>query len=254
MKFSDPGRMVPYDLKKYMEKRRKSGLANSKTTTGPKLDGRKKIEKSPKSDVHKKIEKNFKFEAAREFLLDGGVLYSPDYILTKKRNEKKIIIHVDMNAVDANVSMYNLFMKMFRNAYHVIMVVSDGQLRAWNEKDKNRHILFDEIWTVDDVNDMIESVKNSRGIDLGSDLAACSICHRQIKGAMRIKSNFAYRTESDGLLTIQPYCRKCQKKVRSREVNRIPESTIRCIGCGVLFRTKIGSQIYCNPCDNSLTS
>ena len=234
--------MALYDLKKYMEKHWEAKLADSEMTTGP------------KSDAHKKIKKSFKFEAARKFPLEGDTVYSPDYILAKTRNEKKIIIHVDMNVVDANVSTYKLFMKMFKNAYYVIMVVSDGQLRTWNAKDKNRHILFDEIWTVDNVDDMIESVKNPRGIDLSSDLAACSICHRQAKGAKKIKNDFAYSTESDGSLTIQPYCRKCQRKMRSRVVSRISESAIRCIGCGVLFRTKMASQIYCDSCESSLTS
>ena len=231
-----------YDLKKYIEKRRKTTSVNSERTTGP------------KSDAHKKIEKVFKFEATRKFPLEGGVVYSPNYILTKTRNKKKIIIHVDVNVADANVSTYKTFMKMYRNAYYVIMVVSDGQLRTWNEKDKNRNILFDEIWAVDGVSDMIKSINNPRGTDLGSDLAVCSICHRQAKGVKKIKSNFAYKTESVGSLTIQPYCRKCQKKMHPRGVTRIPESAIRCIGCGVLFRTKTASQLYCDSCDSSLIS
>ena len=241
MKFSGQGGMALYDLKKYMKKRQKTRPANPKTAT------------DPKSDVHKKIEKSFKFEAARKFPLEGGVAYSPDYILTKTHNGKKIIIHVDVNVVDANVSTYKLFMKLFRNAYYVIMVVSDGQLRAWNEKDKNRHILFDEIWTADNVSYMIESVKNPCGIDLSTDLVVCQICHRQAKGIKKIKNNFAYKTESDGLLTIQPYCRKCSKTC-SRRGNPIPESTIKCIGCGMPFRTQVASQIYCDPCEGSLIS
>ena len=240
--------MALYDLKKHMKKSRKTKSTNPKTkSTNP------KIAMKPKSITHKKIERKFRFEDARKFPLQGNVVYIPNYILTQTRHGKKIIIQVDVGMVDSNVSIYRMFMKSFKNTYYMIMVVSDGQLRAWNERDKNRHILFDEIWTVDNVDDMIESITNLRSIESSSDLAVCSICHRQAKGIKRIKNNFAYRTRSNGSLTIHPYCRKCQE-MRPREVALMPESATRCIGCGVLFRTKIASQIYCGPCENSLTS
>ena len=101
---------------------------------------------------------------------------------------------------------------------------------------------------------MIESVKNPRGIDLSSDLAVCSVCHRQAKGAKKIKNDFAYRTESDGSLTIQQYCRKCQRKMRSRVVRPNIRVSHKMHSCGVLFRTKMASQIYCDSCESSLTS
>lgn len=227
--------------KKRMKKSRRIEPTNQKMIMGS------------RSLVYKKIEQSFKFEAVRKFPMGDDVVYSPDYILTQTRNGKKIVIHVDISIVDTSASTYKTFMKMFKNVYYVIMVVSENQLRRWNEEDENRQVLFDEIWTVNNVDDMIESIRNLPRVDIDSILATCSVCHKQAKGIKKIKNNFAYRTKSDGSLTIHPRCRKCQKNMYSRRV-RLTESTVRCIGCGTSFRSKIISQIYCNLCESNFLS
>ena len=282
MKFSGMGNAPLHDLKKYLKekkknrKKRQAGQAGPKEarpgTSAPKRAGQAGPKEArpgtsapkragqagpkavrPSTDAHKLIEQNFTFEDTRKFPLQGGVTYRPDYILMQTRDGKKIIIHIDEDVTAANISKYRMFMKMARNAYHVIMVVNDCQLRTWNENNRDKRLLFDDIWTIDNVKEMINSIKNPHRFSSKTNTVVCRICHRRASDPKKIKNNFSYRTETDGSLTVQPYCRRCQKGIHVRKV-RTPKSFAKCIGCRMSFKTEIASQLYCNSCKNKFVS
>lgn len=145
-------------------------------------------------------------------------------------------------------------MKRFRDAYYVILVVDDGYLRAWNALDMNRRALFDEIWVADDVDDLVRFVRSSsKRFDESPDYSTCSSCHKIARGAKKIKRDFSYKTESDGTLTVQPRCRECLRKAKSQKPKRTRKFPVRCVGCGVSFRTTASSRLYCNACTTKLS-
>ena len=265
MKFSGLGNAPLHDLKKYLKKEKKRNRKKrraeqadpkaAKPRTGaPKRAGQADPKAARASaNAHKLIEQNFTFEDTRKFPLRGGVTYHPDYILTQTHDGKKIIIHIDEDVTATNISKYRMFMKIARNAYHVIMVVNDCQLRTWNEKNRDKRLLFDDIWTTNNVKEMIDSIKNPHRFSSKTSTAVCRICHRRASDLKKIKNNFSYRTESDGSLTVQPYCRKCQKGKHVRKIHT-SESLTKCIGCRMSFRTDIASQLYCNSCKNKFFS
>lgn len=240
MKFSGSGNTALHELEKYMKKsKNKTRSINHK------------IQTEPKSETGKKIQQSFELETIRKFPLEEGITYSPDYILTNMRDGKKIIINVDEDIIDVNVSKYRQFMKAFGNAYYVIMLVNDCQLRTWNEKDMNRGMLFDEIWTVENVNDMINSLKNPHNTKPNFVLAVCQICNKSVRDIKKIKTIFPYRIESNGSIIIQPYCRKCKRETRP-QIIRVQESSVRCLGCATSFKTEIASKLYCDSCENDI--
>ena len=229
------------------EKRPESGKA-ARRPTAPKRTSRS----ARKSSIRDKIERGLECGDARRFPLGGGAVYEPHYILNRTRGGRRIIVHVDEHHPSSHGRAYGAFMKRFRDAYYVILVVDDGYLRAWNALDRNRRALFDEIWVTNDADDLVRSVRNlSKWLGESPDYAACSSCHKIAAGAKKIKREFAYKTESDGTLAVQPRCRECMRMAKSQKPKRA-RKPCRCVGCGASFRAA-PSRLYCDACTAKLS-
>lgn len=207
-----------------------------------------------KLSIRDKIERGLECGDVRRFPLGGGTVYAPHYILNRTRNGRKIIVHVDERHPSSRGRAYGAFMKRFRDAYYLILIVDDGYLRAWNALDMNRRALFDEIWVAGDIDDLVRSVKNSsKRLDESPNYVTCSSCHKIAGGAKKIKRDFVYKTESDGTITVQPRCRECTRRAKSQKPKRAHKSCSRCVGCGISFRTAASSRLYCAACTVKLS-
>ena len=207
-----------------------------------------------KLSIRDKIERGLECGDARRFPLGGGAVYAPHYILNRARNGRRIIVHVDESHPSSHGRAYGAFMKKFRGAYHVILVVDDGYLRAWNALDGNKRALFDEIWVAGDADELVRSVRNSsEPLGASPDFVTCPFCHKIARGGKKIKRDFAYKTESDGTLAVRPRCRECTRRAKSQKPKRARKSCGRCVGCGASFRTATPSRLYCNACTAKLS-
>ena len=173
-------------------------------------------------DIIKKI-KNVGFEIEfkhRKFKVRVDkkyYVYIPDIMIFGFRfNDKKIIIEAHEDLLEQDIEKYRKFMKEYRNIYHLIMIVEGHQLRGWNEK-SIQSPLFDEIWTKNDINFLIEELTTYKKTfeKIFYKFPKEAYCGRKTCGEEaheyeEIETLFGYRKMSDGKIIPQSYCRYCR--------------------------------------------
>jgi hypothetical protein len=139
---------------------------------------------------------------------DGNeFIYIPDFtIMHHSFKGKKIIVEANEDLTERDIPMYASFMRDRSNSYHLIFVVTENQLRLWNSVGDR---IFDEIWTIDDMAFLIDSLKRYR--------IASSI-----------------QTETG--------------KPKPSSVQNSFSKTYQCIGCKREFVSADPSQTYCDQC------
>jgi len=157
----------------------------------------------------------------RKFPLDlgNGILaqYTPDFVLKDHEyNGKRLLIEVQELLTEKDAIVFGAFMETYGGQYHLIMVVSDGQLRMWNELDQNRKKLFNDIWTIEDLDFFIKDLK-------------------------KYESTSSTR-EDEG----EEKDRRNRNQIISHMIK--PTKTLYCIGCRLSFDTADFSQLYCFKC------
>lgn len=138
-------------------------------------------------------------------------IYIPDFTLKNYRKENKIILieaSEDLNQND--IPMFSTFIQYYGNLYHLIMIVTDNQLRLWNTANAT---LFHEIWTIDDLDYLIQELKRNR-------VSAADMTQKQ-----KITNERADKSD-----------------VAAADNNYV------CIGCHRAFSPSDVSQIYCKGC------
>ena len=241
MKFSGSGSTASHDLKKYLSRKRKLEPAPERTPYS-----------KWEAKIREKIERNLEQDDVRVFPLDGNVTYRPDYILSHVRDGRKTIVQIDEEITDSAVARYKSFMKKLGNAYFMIAVVSDGQLRKWNDADQGRNILFNEIWVGEDISDMICRIKNPPKTI--SYVVTCSACNKTVDDIVKIKRDFPYRVKEDGSIDINSQCRVCKGACEATKTKHTLRTSHKCIGCAIQFSTTIASCLYCDQCTQKLNS
>ncbi len=138
-------------------------------------------------------------------------IYVPDFSLKNYlRSGKKIVIEANEDLLEIDKPMYAAFMQHYGSRYHLIMIVTDNQLRSWNTAGET---LFHEIWTIDDMEYLVNDLKKYK-------------------------------------VLLEPKKPSTAKKEVSftPSMSTSPPRKYTCIGCRREFITTDRSQIYCTIC------
>ncbi len=173
--------------------------------------------------VRKKLrDSNIEFEVKfRKFPIyiddNAFVNYVPDFILKHHEiNAKQILIEAHEYLTERDAILYGLFMETYGGQYYLIMIVSDNQLRQWNELDQANRRLFNDIWSIDDLDFFIRDLQKYKHIS--------SEDNRQ----SRIKPSYT------------------RMQIVSELIR--PKKPLFCVGCKQSFETYDVSQLYCFQC------
>jgi len=176
---------------------------------------RKILKKMRNSDLDIEIKfRNFplhvekeKFEYVPDFLIKG-FLYK----------QREIIVEAHEEISEDDVNKYRKFRSVFGAMYYLILIVKDEELRKWNEFDQGVQGVFNEIWTVNDVDLLIIHMLNKRKeykqkIKLIPQTAICPSpplghgCGKKANDYDEIVRWFGYRGK-----IVQSLCRQCRSK------------------------------------------
>ena len=198
-----------------------------------------------------KIEFEKKFRTFPLQIDDSSVSYTPDFVLDfAYKNRRRVIVEVHEDLTDFDIKKYSTFMSIYGRIYFLIMVVSDGQLRKWNEIDNGNQILYHDIWTLNAIEDMIQQLERLREVSkkqYENEEATCPKCGKFAQGKFEIEELFGYRGER-----VQSYCKVCRnrKNVDDKIIPEIKQNPKRvyCPGCGKNFMEKERGELYCQSC------
>jgi len=184
--------------------------------------------------IIKKIEKtNLKFETKFwKFPLNvrnKKFVYVPDLLLKDFTiNDKKIIIETHEKISEDDIAKYRKFRSIYGRVYHLLMVVSDWELRKWNECDQVEGV-FHEIWTSSNIDFLIKNLQQKRNYYLGKNSSfgkhVCPSypkhgCGKIATGYDEIKKEFGMRKRKNGNEFPQSLCYDCRKKHSKLEKKR----------------------------------
>ena len=174
--------------------------------------------------VRKKLRaSNVEFETKfRKFPLyiDGEKIYDyvPDFVLKNREiNKKRILIEVHEYLTEEIALKHGAFMETYDSQYYMIMIVSDNELRKWNEWESSNHKLYDDVWTLNDLNFFVNSLTKYESSSNKDD---------------KLKNS------------------KSRNEVSFERLK--PSKTVLCIGCKNFFETIEYEQLYCSTCLNKL--
>jgi len=228
------------------EKIKRKKFENSNKLSEWELQVQKKLKKS-KMKFSKKFRK-FPLE------IDDKVIYfTPDFRLDfpyKKRQYVLVEVHEELE--ESDVKKFRTFMDVYGRVYWLIIVTTYGELRKWNKFDSGEQSLFHDIWTLDDINDLIvvlERLRSKSKQNLKNEITKCPKCNKIAEGRFEIESLFGY--SYDGKKS-QSHCRVCRKK-NSKDLNYVDERFgnpiyVNCPSCGEKFLEKIRGQSFCEKC------
>ena len=158
----------------------------------------------------------------REFYFDFGkekFVYLPDLLVKGfEYDEKQILIEAHEEISEYDVKKYRRFRSIYGSVYHLIMIVTDGELRKWNEYDRGEQGLFHEIWTSEDIDFLINDLLDKKDkykmtISQYQQSAVCPLppkghgCGRKASGYNEVVRWFGYRGKR-----VQSLCRECRSE------------------------------------------
>ncbi len=183
---------------------------------------------------------------------DDLIYFTPDFRLDfpyKKRQH--VIIEVHEKLEESDVKKFRTFMDVYGRIYWLIIVTKWEELSKWNKFDGEEQSLFHDIWSLDDVKDLISTLERLRTKDKGNkkdETTECPKCGKLAEGKFEIESLFGYRYEGK---KPQSQCKVCRSNKGNK--NFIPEqfgnpSHVNCPGCGEEFLEKTRGQSFCEKC------
>ena len=204
----------------------------------------------------KLIKSSVKFEEKfRKFPLfeDDEIFYEPDFVLDFPYNgRRRVIVEVQEERTEKEIKKYQEFLKVYGKIYWLILVVKYEELRNWNEVSEKIQNVSHEIWTLNDIDDLIKCLENLREIEITNDEkenASCPRCGKTAQGKFEVTELFGYRYEGK---VVQSHCRTCRS---SKEVVNFPENKfqekpkeVTCPTCGRWYMEKIRGESCCPIC------
>ena len=144
---------------------------------------------------------NEKFEYVPDFLMKGF-----------EYKGREVLVEAHEKISEEDVKKYRKFRSVFGSTYYLIMIVNYGELRTWNKYNQGKQKFFNEIWTFNDVDFLIEHLKKLKKkykekISQFQQNAFCPKCGKKSKGYKKIVELFGYRGKK-----VQSFCRKCRSK------------------------------------------
>ena len=143
--------------------------------------------------------------------------YIPDFLVKDfEYKGREILIEAHEKISEDDVEKYRKFRSTFGISYYMIMIVTDEELRIWNEYDQGKQGFFNEIWTDDDIENLIICLKKwkknyAEMISEYGQYALCPPppnghgCGIEASGFDEITKIFGYRGKR-----VQSLCRKCR--------------------------------------------
>jgi len=208
--------------------------------------------------VKKKLEKSsIVFEEKfRKFPLEVDITttnYEPDFILDfsyKKR--RRVIVEVQENMSISEAKKYQRFVEVYGRVYWLIMVVTEGKLRTWNEISTKGLPVCHEIWTLSGINDMIKKLEKLREKNKEKDKkeqATCPRCLKIAQGKFEVTKLFGYRYEGK---KVQSHCKTCRstKKDITSNNDSFPQKPkmVDCTFCKKNYLENIRGEQCCEEC------
>lgn len=285
MKFSGSGNIAfklfgnhyKKTLKKELRKKRKDATTLAErliqdyySPTKPKtaLKIQKRLEEVRLSKWEKQVfsvlEKNgIKFEKKfRKFPLKISdtitIPYVPDFLLNDYEiGRKEIIIEAHEKITQDEIAVNSTFMKDYHDAFYLIMVVRDVDIRAWNEAN-NENRLFHEICAINGLDWLVNFLKKQKKKKLME--AKCPTCHAVAIGYIQVQTKFGLRKKRNGDEFPQSLCMDCRKDERKLgtvglkdKINNSQRDlgigiTRFCTCCNGKFITKKADVRFCEKC------
>jgi hypothetical protein len=181
---------------------------------------------------------------------DSTIPYTPDFLLDfAYKNRRHVIVEVHEDLTDQDVKKYRTFMDVYGRIYYLIIVVSEYQLRKWNEMNMGG-ALFHDIWSLNDIKIMISQLERLRETSkkqYENEKAICPRCKKFAQGKFEIEELFGYRGKR-----VQSYCKVCRwgkgvNENKDHEIKQKPK-IVYCPGCGKNFMEKERGELYCQSC------
>lgn len=152
------------------------------------------------------IEKE-KFEYIPDFLIKG-FLYK----------QREVIVEAHEEISEEDVNRYRKFRSVFGVMYYLILIVKDKELQKWNDLDQGVQGIFNEIWSVNNVDLLIKYLLNKRRVysqkmKLVPQTAICPAppnghgCGKKADDYDEVVRLFGYRGK-----IVQSLCRQCRSK------------------------------------------
>ena len=144
---------------------------------------------------------NEKFEYVPDFLMKGF-----------EYKGREVLVEAHEKISEEDVKKYRKFRSVFGSTYYLIMIVTDGELRMWNEYDQGVQGFFNEIWAVGDIEFLTERLRKMKmdyeeKINSLPQNASCPKCGKKAVGYKEIVKLFGYRGKR-----VQSFCRECRSK------------------------------------------
>ncbi len=144
---------------------------------------------------------NEKFEYVPDFLMKGF-----------EYKGREVLVEAHEKISEEDVKKYRKFRSVFGSTYYLIMIVTDGELRSWNEYDQGVQGFFNEIWAVGDIEILTERLRKMKNdyeekINSLPQNALCPKCGKKAAGYKEIVKLFGYRGK-----IVQSFCGKCRSK------------------------------------------
>ena len=142
---------------------------------------------------------NEKFEYVPDFLMKGF-----------EYKGREVLVEAHEKISEEDVKKYRKFRSVFGSTYYLIMIVTDGELRSWNEYDQGAQGFFNEIWAMGDIEFLIEHLRKMKSdyeekINSLPQNASCPKCGKKAAGYKEIVKLFGYRGK-----IVQSFCKKCR--------------------------------------------
>ena len=214
------------------------------------------------TDWEKKVKKklhnsSISFEEKfRKFPLEidtNNVIYQPDFVLDfSYKNRKRVIVEVQEKRSLDEIKKYQTFVDVYGRVYWLIMVVTEEELRNWNEVSKRGLPVCHDIWTLPNIDDMIVTLEKLRKHLKEQDekeKAVCPRCKKTAQGKLEVTELFGYRY---GGKRVQSYCRTCRSSKKSEPINnemfQKNPLTVDCTFCGKTYLEKVRGEACCQEC------
>ena len=179
--------------------------------------------------------------------------YEPDFILDfSYKNRRRVIVEVQERMSVEDVKRYQTFVEVYGRVYWLILVVTEGKLRRWNEIAANGLPVCHEIWTLSGINEMVNKLEKLREKNKEKDekeKATCPKCSKTAQGKFEVTKLFGYRYEGT---RVQSHCRTCRstkKDIKSRDdSSQQKPKMVDCTFCKKNYLEKVRGEPCCEEC------